>query len=175
VSFGVGIAEFGRCYGGVRVGIGSGGATKPRYDLACLFGNLFLNMRCLPTVTLLTDRPIWVSRRAFFECFDQRDFHCRECTDVTSAYLSAWFQTPEEGITRFILPTFMWVADKTQFISGRHRTAVLLPHLDELPIAFTTVGAVVPPLDFLSQVTLRSLSLQEAIDLPNLPIVDNLQ
>jgi hypothetical protein len=129
-------------------------------------------MHCLPSLTLDSDIPFWVTREAFFEHFDQIDFLCRKSTKVEAFYLAAWFHTPEDGITRFLLPTVQFVANKTQFISGRHRTAVLLPYMKDLPIAFSLINR--PPNDFLSRVTSRPLDLQEFIELPDLPRVNRL-
>jgi hypothetical protein len=116
--------------------------------------------------------PFWVTREAFLEHFDQVDFLCRESKKVEASYLAAWFHTPEDGITRFLLPTVQFVAGKTQFISGRHRTAVLLPYMKNLPIAFSLINR--PPHDFLGRVTSRPLDLQEFIELPDFPIVERL-
>lgn len=129
-------------------------------------------MYCLPYLTLDSDMPFWVTREAFLKHFDQIDFFCRKSKKVEASYLAPWFHPPEDGITRFLLPTVQFVADKTQFISGRHRTAVLLPYMKNLPIAFSLINR--PPNDFLGRVTLRPLDLQEFIELPDLPIVDRL-
>lgn len=126
-------------------------------------------MRCLP-LTSNSDTPYWISRKAFLEHFDQEDFFCRELKLVPASYLDAWFETPEDGITRFLLPTVQFVAGKTQFISGRHRTAVLLPYMQNLPISFSLVNK--PPQDFLNKVILRPLALDEFIELPDLPRVE---
>jgi hypothetical protein len=116
--------------------------------------------------------PFWVTRKAFLEHFDQIDFLCRESKDVEASYLAAWFLTPKDGATGFLLPTVQFVAGKTQFISGRHRTAVLLPHLKDLPIAFSLINR--PPQYFLCRVTSRPLGLHEFIELPDLPIVERI-
>lgn len=129
-------------------------------------------MRCLPELTSNSEIPFWVAREAFLKHFDQADFLCRESKDVASSYLAAWFHTPEDGTPRFLLPTVQFVAGKTQFISGRHRTAVILPHFKYLPIAFSLVNK--PPQDFLSRLALRSLALHEFIDLPDFPIVERI-
>lgn len=126
-------------------------------------------MRCLPDLTLISDMPFWVTQEAFLEHFDQVDFLCRESKDVAPSYLAAWFHKMDDGITRFLLPTVQFVAGKTQFISGRHRTAVLLQYLKNLPIAFSLVNK--PSQDFLIRLALRPLSLHEFIELPDLPIL----
>lgn len=126
-------------------------------------------MRCLPDLTLISDMPFWVTKEAFLEHFDQLDFLCRESKDVAPSYLAEWFHTLDDGIMRFVLPTVQFVAGETQFISGRHRTAVLLRYLKDLPIAFALVNK--PPEGFLSRLDLRPLALHEFIELPDLPIV----
>ena len=128
-------------------------------------------MHCLSCLTLDSDMPFWVTREAFYEHFDQRDFLCRESEKVEAYYLSSWFHTPDDGIPRFLLPTVQFVANNTQFISGRHRTAVLLPYMRHLPIAFSLINR--PPRDFVGRVTSRPLELQEFIELPDLPIVES--
>jgi hypothetical protein len=127
-------------------------------------------MRCLPELTRNDDECYWVTRQAFFQHFDQNDFLCRKSADVTASYLSEWFHTPKDGILHFMLPTIQFVGGKTQFINGRHRTAVLLPYLDELPFAFalSTKGAS----DILHRLALRPLRLDDFIELPDLPIVE---
>ena len=126
-------------------------------------------MRCLPGLTQNSDTPFWVTRNAFLEHFDQADFLCRESGAVIPAYLAAWFHKPKGGADQFCLPVVMFIAGKTQFINGRHRTAVLLPYLEELPIAFSQFNK--PPQDFLSRLNLRPLPLDQYIDLPDFPIL----
>ena len=129
-------------------------------------------MRCLPDLTHPDDTPYWVTRDAFCKHFDQADFLCRQVENVTPSYLAEWFHTPADGIRRFILPTVQFIAGKTQFISGRHRTAVLLQYLEDLPIAFPVINR--PPQNFLIRLALRSLEFHELIDLPDLPIVKHI-
>ena len=128
-------------------------------------------MRCLPELSLNTDIPFWVARGVLLERFDQDDLLCRESQDVTPAYLADWFYTPEDGITRFKLPTVQFIAGRTQFINGRHRTAVLLPYLESLPLAFALSGN---GRELLRQFALVPLALTDYIDLPDLPMVESL-
>lgn len=123
-------------------------------------------MECLPSVALDTDCPYWISREEFFRGFDQADFQCRNVQDVTSAYLDDWFLT--SGSKKyFYLPTVQLVASGTQFISGRHRTVVLLRYLEEIPVAFETrFGKSVP-----SHIAMRKLDLSQSIVLPDLPFL----
>ena len=124
-------------------------------------------MRCLPALTVSSDQPYWVPRQSFFEQFDQEDFRCRESTEVAYAYLADWFGSSPDGVPRFLLPAVQFIGGKTQFISGRHRTAVLLPYLWELPMAFTRLNH--PDEGFLRCLNLRPLALHEFIELPDLP------
>jgi hypothetical protein len=128
-------------------------------------------MRCFPDLGLSSDMAFWVTREAFLKHFDQADFLCRKSEDVAPSFLAAWFHTPGDGTTRFLLPTVQFVTGKTQFINGRHRTAVLLPYLENLPIAFSLVNT--PPQDFLRRVVFRSVVLHELIELPDLPILEH--
>lgn len=56
--------------------------------------------------------------------------------DVTDAYLAEWFHCDAEGKRYFSLPPISVNQGRTQFISGRHRTAVLLRHLEHVPPSF---------------------------------------
>jgi hypothetical protein len=129
-------------------------------------------MRCYPDLTKYDDEPFWVSREVFLQHFDQDDFHDRGSKDVVHSYLAEWFHTPTDGTPRFMLPTVQFIAGKTQFINGRHRTAVLMLYLDELPIAFAFHGGEAR--DFLRRLALRPLDLYEFIELPDLPVVEHL-
>src|SRR4051794_7759286 len=82
-------------------------------------------MRCLPAITVLSDQPYWVSLDSFFKHFDQYDFQNRNCIDVSPVYLQDWFQASSDGTLSFILPVIQFVSGRTQFVNGRHRTAVL--------------------------------------------------
>ena len=126
-------------------------------------------MRCLPTLTLDTDVPFWVTIEVFRQHFDQEDFLFRESISIKPLYLDEWFYTPADGIRRFVLPTVQIVSGKTQFINGRHRTAVLLGYLENLPIAFSLQNPAAKV--FLSRLPLLPLAIDKLIELPDLPIV----
>ena len=128
-------------------------------------------MRCLPEVTLPTDQPFWVTKASFFAYFDQADFQCRDQVAPVAAYRSDWFC---DGQTRFILPTVAMIGGKTQFVSGRHRTAVLLEFLEELPIAFARPILDPTAIHIIEEIPKRSLALTEHIFLPDLPVKDHL-
>lgn len=128
-------------------------------------------MRCLPDLTTTHESPFWVNRDSILEYFSQADLQCRECRTIVPAYLAEWFYTPEDGVLRFILPTVQFLSCKrtTEFINGRHRTAVLMQVLNEIPIAFSEVHPF--PKEFLNQLSLRPLFLHEFIELPDLPMI----
>lgn len=135
-------------------------------------------MRCLPDLTTCHDRPFWVTRQSFYQYFNQTDFCCRESAIITPAYLAGWFHTLKDGIPRFNLSAFMFVAGSTQFINGRHRTAVLLQEcLDEIPVAVVLSDddqKNAQELMLLDRWGLRPLGIHEFIELPDLPVVDTL-
>lgn len=121
-------------------------------------------MQCLPATSLDTDIAFWVSREEFLRSFDQSDFLCRNVMDVQDAYLRAWFHSAGSN-TYFFIPPVQIVSGKTQFLSGRHRTAVLLRHLDEVPVSFETrFGKAVP-----SHISMRRLDMTKPMTLPDLP------
>ncbi|MGL6160802.1 hypothetical protein [Microbulbifer sp.] len=66
------------------------------------------------------------------------------------------------------LPTVQLISGVTQFINGRHRTAVLLKKIDRIPMAFVARGA----LDLAKKLGLEPVALNEHIELPDLPMVD---
>lgn len=134
-------------------------------------------MRCLLDVKISSDEPFWVPRSVFYQHFDQDDFLCRESIDVVSSYLASWFYIPEDGKLRFELPAVHFVAGKTQFINGRHRTAVLLSHLDTLPIAFLLLRCGLPDRQarqLLEHMDVSPIKLDEWIELPDLPVFEQL-
>ncbi|OFZ97308.1 MAG: hypothetical protein A3H35_13070 [Betaproteobacteria bacterium RIFCSPLOWO2_02_FULL_62_17] len=118
--------------------------------------------------TCATDEPFLVSRDAFLRLFDQHDFHCRDRKKVEPAYSEEWFTGVSGEIRGFLLPAVQFIAGKTQFISGRHRTAVLLPYLTELPIAFATINPV--PEEFRLRLQLQPLVWGAIIEIPGLPM-----
>jgi len=127
-------------------------------------------MRCFPIMVAAGDEPFWVPKRAFCEHFDLDDLKCREVINTNAAYYPKWI-TRKNGALWFELPTVMFISGKTQFISGRHRTAVLLPYLDTIPIAFAKVmpGNEGRPNWFQC---LQPVDPRKTIELPDLPILE---
>jgi hypothetical protein len=130
-----------------------------------------MTIRCFPGLTVESDVPCWITREVFFQNFDQHDFKFRDSLEIVPAYLTEWFYTPDKGIKRFILPSVQFVAGSTQFINGRHRTAVLLKYFDELPIAFIFRKETQ---EFMNTLPVRSLDLKQFIELPTLPILEKM-
>lgn len=130
-------------------------------------------MRVFPHYLATHDEPFWVPKAVFLDCFDQDDFACRKAKHIEPYFLDSWMTC--DGSNRFfILPVVQFVHDRTQFINGRHRTAVLLPHLDRLPIAFATrcSGETESRLRMMIDAWgLVPIFPGESFVLPNLPVV----
>ncbi len=129
---------------------------------------------CFPELTLNSDIPFWISRATFFSKFDLKDFSCREEPNVIHAYRSEWFRQLDTGELHFIIPTVSIVAGKTQFINGRHRTAVLLSYLEEVPIAFSVEHLYLSDQKFIDRIPKRPMTLATPIKLPELPIYNSI-
>lgn len=128
-------------------------------------------MRCFPAIGLPTDQPYWVSKDSFLHYFDQDDFHCRIVQQPDPCYLANWFFIAAGNRHSFVLPTVHFVAGKTQFINGRHRTAVLFDHLDEIPLAFAFQAG--SDSSIFERMEVRALDANVEIELPDLTIVDS--
>jgi hypothetical protein len=125
-------------------------------------------MQVLVGINLPTDQPHWVAREDFYRYFDQDDFNNRDIKDVQSAYLEEWFHEDKEvGITRFMIPVVGAIGENTDLISSRHRLAVLLPHLEELPIAFQTAHLTPEARRFLESIPKRPLDETRTFWIPD--------
>lgn len=127
-------------------------------------------MRCLPYVHLDSDAPWWVSKSSFFAHFDQRDFMCRTNTQVVDAYLEDWFHDGPAGTRFFKIPPVSVIHGRTQFISGRHRTAVLLEHLERIPVSFDMRYIHDEDTGWIRRIAVAPISLQTLMELPDLPV-----
>jgi len=125
-------------------------------------------MLCLPLATLPTDFPYWVTREDFMAYFDQTDYLCRDARVVKPNYCSSWFNKVDNGTLEFYLPTVQVIEGKTQFINGRHRTAVLFSQIEKIPIAFTKGVAR----DLAERLQFSPVNMDQYIALPDLPFVD---
>jgi hypothetical protein len=125
-------------------------------------------MNCIPELTLESDRAFWVSRDLFEREFDQRDFRCRDSQEIDVNYSKHWIYEDSHGTLWFRVPTVHIVSGATQFINGRHRTAVLFGQIDRIPVAFA--GGLAQ--DMASRLELEPVSMNGPIELPDLPIVD---
>lgn len=131
-------------------------------------------MHVFPAIDRTSDQPFWVSRKVFYDRFDQADFSNRVVKDVTQAYLKEWFYTGDDGRLMFYIPIVSAISRRTDLIGSRHRLAVLLPHLEEIPFAFTLEHLSTAPLDFLNAIPKRPLDVSDSIWLPDLPIRERL-
>lgn len=117
------------------------------------------------TVTNL-DTAYWVPVADFVRHFDQNDLiNNRNAKTVIDAYSTEWFYSKPDGTLHYELPTIHIVLGKTQFISGRHRTSVLLKHIDPMPMAFCQNA-----LPLASELELEKMDLSKIIMLPSLPM-----
>ena len=124
-------------------------------------------MNCHPYVKKESDKPYWVPIKVFQENFCQKDFLCRDVIDVVDEYRSNWF-FEIDGRTCFEIPPVDIINGRTEFISGRHRTAVLCKHITVLPIAFAEGDA----LSYAVSLGLAPISMTEPISLPDLQIIE---
>jgi len=130
-------------------------------------------VRCFPYVEE-TDAPCWVIKYFFFKNFDQNDFLCRHIKNVDDAYLADWFHNGSHQTRFFKIPPVPVHNRKTQFISGRHRTAVLLRHLERVPLAFAMRNIGDADKAWIESVADAPIETEALIDLPDLPIVASL-
>ena len=131
-------------------------------------------MQVFAAINCPTDKPYWVSRQVFYEQFDQADFMNREIADVTPAYLMDWFYTGDDGKQMFYIPVVGAIGNRTDLISSRHRLAVLLPHMEELPFAFAFGHLTGEARVFLNSIPKRPLDISTAIWLPDLAVCERL-
>jgi len=68
----------------------------------------------------------------------------------------------------FILPVVAFINNRTQFINGRHRTAVLLKYMNFIPLALAHPFSMNP--HFINQITNNPIKNNDFIDLPDLPM-----
>jgi len=131
-------------------------------------------MLVLAEVNLPTDLPNWVNREDFFQYFDQDDFHNREVRDVRAAYLKDWFHTSEDGSIKFLIPIVSALGNRTDLVGTRHRLAVILPYLEEIPFAFATGHIQADALRTLESIPKRPIDISVPFWIPDLPIRDTL-
>ena len=125
-------------------------------------------MRCLPWLNLACDKPYWITRSHFLNYFDQADFELRDRLVVLPVYLAEWFHFDDHGVRMFILPTVQCVDGRTQFINGRHRTAVLLATAEVIPIALVEPFRIDEKAYL--EITSRPINTTEYLELPDLTI-----
>ena len=122
-----------------------------------------------------TDLPYWIARSDFYKYFDQDDFNAnREVRDVASAYLKAWFHVEDNGDHKFYIPIVGATDNKTDLIGTRHRLAVILLHVDPLPIAIATGHLTPQAQKLLAAIPKRPLDPKVSFWIPDFPIRDAL-
>ena len=118
----------------------------------------------------VTDIPYWICRRTFYDYFDQADFLSRDVESVEQYYRSDWFHQNDGGTLGLIIPVVSAINRRTDMIGTRHRLAVLLPHLAEIPVAFAMGYLMKESREFLNQIPKRSLDVDEPFWIPDLPV-----
>lgn len=93
---------------------------------------------------------------------------------MQSAYLSDWFEVKDNGDVMFYIPVTGATGVKTDLIGTRHRLAVILPHLEVLPIAIATGHLTPEGRSLLQTIPKTPLSLSSPFWLPDFPICDSL-
>ncbi|HNQ85695.1 MAG TPA: hypothetical protein PLY14_07020 [Deltaproteobacteria bacterium] len=131
-------------------------------------------MQVYAIVNQPTDIPYWFTRDVFYDYFDQHDFMDRDIENVQFAYLREWFHTTEDGKQWFYIPVVSVAYGRTDLIGSRHRLAVLLPHLDELPIATATAFLTPEARQVLDSIPKRELDQRQPFWIPDLPIFEKL-
>ncbi|MEW8262888.1 MAG: hypothetical protein AB2736_11040 [Candidatus Thiodiazotropha taylori] len=115
------------------------------------------------------DKAFWVSLEVFEAQFDLGEYNeFRDVRVVERNYAKQWFYLDQSGILRFSLPVIDYYNGSTEFINGRHRTAVLFNELDRIPMALSQRATKV----LLSRSALTPLRENEQFILPDLPKVD---
>lgn len=130
-----------------------------------------MNVLALTSVT--TDVPWWITREVFFRYFDQKDFLDRDVDDVQSEYRSDWLHFFDDGTIGFYIPVVSAIRTRTDLIGTRHRLAVLLSHLEELPVAFAMGHLGDEARDYIDSIPKRALDLSEPFWIPDLPILED--
>lgn len=129
-----------------------------------------MHLRCLPEITVSTDSPIWIKRDNFLRLVHVQNYMCRDVQQIyPDAYLTDWFRPSEHGDASFFsLPSAFLKDGRISFINGRHRTAVLVEHLELLPMAITNADDDKP---FFNSIKQSDLNLGAPIEIPDLPIL----
>lgn len=129
-----------------------------------------LCMQAFAAINAAGDQPFWVARSVFLEQFDQADFLNRDVKVVTAAYLEDWFYIQANDQRMFYIPVVGALGRRTDLIGSRHRLAVLLPHLEEIPFAFAFEHLAAESMEFLNSIPKRPLDLSQPMWLPDLPV-----
>lgn len=85
-----------------------------------------------------------------------------------------WFHHGAGQTRYFEIPPVSVIKGKTQFISGRHRTAVLLRHLARAPLAFAMRDIGETDTEWIQRVALSPIAIDTLIELPDLPVSPSL-
>jgi len=90
------------------------------------------------------------------------------------AYLDDWFLDGPGNTRFFAIPAVSVSMGRTQFISGRHRTAVLLRHLDYIPLSFDMRQITDADCQWIYAIVSTPIETHTLMNLPDLPIRSSL-
>lgn len=79
-----------------------------------------------------------------------------------------------DGDRYFLIPPVSIHSQRTQFIAGRHRTVVLLKHLDRIPLSFETRDIADTDRTWINYIVSARIELNSVLELPDLPIHSSL-
>ena len=127
-----------------------------------------MQVECCTRISANGDVPYWIKRSDFEKHFDQVDARLLFPVVLVQAYLTEWFSLNECGELTYTIPGVHFVKGKTEFFNGRHRTALLLGHLDEVLISFNTKSGKDERL--LEMIPKRPAKSSDRLSVPDLPI-----
>jgi len=111
--------------------------------------------------------------KAFMKIVDHEDFAERESTTIHNLFHENWFRGDQ-----FLPPIFYLTEGVATFINGRHRTLVLMNHLQQIPMALAgmdgyPVHSETPhnlSQKVLTDISIARLTGEEEFEFPDLPV-----
>ena len=109
---------------------------------------------------------------------DAKDLAQRKSEIIEDAYHVHWLTPCADGSYQFHAPEFYLTKGIVKFINGRHRTLLLVKHLEYIPMALTNMDGFPPfatgprpeSLKALAKISVQRLTDNEILEFPELPI-----
>lgn len=119
------------------------------------------------------DKHYLIDVKKFMRVVDPDDLECRDSKIIHDSYHEHWFRGQ-----LFLPPVFYLTKGVARFINGRHRTLVMIKHMDQIPMALANMDGYPNFTETphqLSRKVLRHISLarlngKEEFIFPDLPI-----